>query len=110
MTRLTLDLDDCKLKKLESTAKLFRKNFPECIVRYRVSASGTGGHVVVFGADKYFTKEEILNARALFDHDRRLILDIKNDNLLPTGILFTQKKSLVGSWKKEAGSWIEVGG
>lgn len=107
--RITLDLDNTKENIIRGKAILLKIAFPDSRVRYRVSSSGTGGHVDVFGAN--VNKDTMYNIRVLFgDHERRTMIDasrgVNGRFMLPQQVLFDFK--IKDGKVLRAGEWKEV--
>lgn len=107
--RITFDLDNMKEDVVRGKAILLKTAFPECIVRYRVSSSGEGGHIELFGAD--IREEEMYSIRNLFgDHHKRTMIDASRGRngkvMLPQQVLFDFK--IKKGEIKRAGEWKNV--
>lgn len=107
--RITLDLDNMKEKIIRGKAILLKIAFPECRVRHRISSSGNGGHVEVFGAD--VDEYLMYNIRMLFgDHIKRVMIDASRGKdgrfMLPQQVLFDFK--IKDGKILRAGEWKEI--
>lgn len=72
---LTFDLDHMKEQKIENKAVLLKSIFPYSSIRYRISSSGKGGHILAY-IDEELPENEQYNIRYLLgDHPRRICID-----------------------------------
>lgn len=89
--RVTLDLDNTKLKVAEGKAILLKIAYPKARVMYRVSSLGNGCHILMYSNE--ITEVEMYNIRRLMgDHDKRIGIDMSRGNngnpMLPKQVLF----------------------
>lgn len=89
--RITLDLDNTKLKVAEGKAKLLKIAFPKSRIMYRVSSLGKGCHVLMYCDG--ISEAEMYNIRILMgDHNMRIHYDLSRGNngnpMLPKQVLF----------------------
>lgn len=109
--RLTLDLDNLNISKVESKAKLLKIAFPKSKIQYRISSSGKGGHVELFDNINEIDEELMYNIRRLLgDHDLRINIDLsrgkRNNPNLPKQVLFDFK--IKNGIEYRASNWQEV--
>lgn len=107
--RITLDIDKKKDGVVRGKAVLLKTAFPDCVVRYRRSSSGKGGHIEVMNSS--ISVEEAYNIRYILgDHDKRIHIDasrsVEGNLKLPQQVLFDFK--IIDGKIKRAGDWIYV--
>lgn len=102
--RLTLDLDNMSEKRVRAKAVMCKLMFPDSEVKYRMSSSGKGGHVVVHDCGMEW--EEICWTRLwLGDHARRISMDCQRKGRnYPIQVLFSAKSGK----KQKAGEWKSI--